>query len=121
MEHEEVKGQIQDIYHWLRDAKPGEIYVYATAISALTDNFKTFKLGREVWQLAVDGRIYLVQRRLIKPPYGVFDYIAIKASNPPVKKLVTLDYGDKRERGTGKYMPGVRKNARVDRTESVNV
>lgn|SRR5678816_4370325 len=112
---------IQDIYHWLRDAKPGEIYVYAPSIAALTDNYAAYKLSREVWQLAVDGRIYLVQRRLRPAPYGVFDYIAIKASDPPIKKLVTSDYGDKRQRGTGRYIPGARKNARVDKTESVNV
>jgi hypothetical protein len=77
---------------WLRQSKPGDKLVYATT-THLTAHFPTFKLAREVWQMAVQGHLYLVQYRIPNTVYGIFDYIAVKASYPPMKRLVTSDYG----------------------------
>lgn len=82
---------------WERQASPGDTYTYAT-VRHLTDSFLSRKIGIEAWKLALKGSIYLVQKRAPYTIPSMFDYIAIKASNPPIRSLVALDYGDPTER-----------------------
>lgn len=82
---------------WVRQAPPGAMYTYAT-VRHLTDSFMARKIGIEAWKMAVKGTIYLVQKRVPMSIPSMFDYIAIKASNPPIRSLITSDYGDPTER-----------------------
>jgi len=78
---------------WAKTAQPGDTYIYATVVH-LTDTYASRKIGQQAWSLAIEGTVYLVQRRV---PYAIpsmFDYIAIKASKPPVRRIVAQDYGD---------------------------
>lgn len=89
---------------WLKTAQPGEFYVYATA-RFLTDHYATRKIAIKAWKLAVDGRIYLVQRRVPNAIPSMFDYIAIKASISPPRNLVAVDYGDPIEMPRKRQLP----------------
>lgn len=84
---------IQEVYSWLHIAEPNDKFTYAI-LRCLTDDFAAYSLGREIWSMALAGRIYLVRRRVPYTLGGVFEYIAIRASNPPIRKLVARDYGD---------------------------
>ena len=78
---------------WIKTAQPNDFFVYATA-RFLTDHYATAKIARQAWKLAVEGRIYLVQRRVPHAIPSMFDYIAIKAGISPVRRIVAVDYGD---------------------------
>ncbi len=78
---------------WIKTARPGDTYVYAT-VTHLTDTYASRKIGVQAWKLAIEGAIYLVQHRVQYTIPSVFEYIAIKASRPPVRRLVAQDYGD---------------------------
>ena len=87
------------LLEWLRAAKHGMYHVYYTGAgldgSELTNQTNIWKLKQLTWKLAVDGRIYLVQRKLRIDRY---EYRAIKASSPPpIKRLIPFDYAVKGE------------------------
>lgn len=85
--------QALSLSEWVKVALPGEQYVYTTA-RHLTDEYATRKIGNLAWDFALRGAIYLVQKRVPYSTPSMFDYIAIKASYPPIKSLVAVDYGD---------------------------
>ena len=91
--HDITKKVATSVYDWLSTSEPGSMYVYATC-SALTDSGATYRIAKEMWALALEGRLYLVRKRLSHTTPSTFEYIAIKASDPPVRRLVTKDYGD---------------------------
>lgn len=78
---------------WVKIAQPNDFFIYATA-RHLTDNYAARKIGQQAWKFAIEGKVYLVQRRIEHTTPSMFDYIAIKASISPVRRIVAMDYGD---------------------------
>lgn len=98
---------------WVKTAQPNDFFVYATA-RFLTDHYASRKIAIQAWKLAVEGRIYLVQRRV---PYSIpsmFDYIAIKAGISPVRSLVAVDYGDPIEMPTKRKLTPIESKVEVE-------
>lgn len=101
---------------WAKIAQPNDFFVYATA-RFLTDHYAVRKIAIQAWRLAVEGRIYLVQRRVPHSIPSMFDYIAIKAGISPIRRLVAVDYGDPVELDVIRRKPIVQSEVK---TEQVN-
>ncbi len=86
---EEYSIEFKKVDKWLKESIPLDQYVYAKACS-LTDTGVTYRLGRYMWELALKGRIYLVRRKISDTRPSIYEYIAIRASKPPVKSLLPL-------------------------------
>lgn len=71
---------------WLVSAKPNQQFVYYEGMS-LTDTLLSVVIQKALWSHACRGYVYLVQKKL---RVGLYMFIAIKASSPPIKKLVPL-------------------------------
>jgi hypothetical protein len=71
-----------DLGFWLNSSAPGDRVIYHTA--AIMDRRNTSGDTRSllyaVWQAAVDGRVYLTQKRIGHHPKSMFEFIAEKAS-----------------------------------------
>jgi len=76
---------LADIITFLRNARPGDRYCYATAYN-LVDTLLTREIQKETYGLATRGLVYLVQRRVDR--MGLFDYFIIKASKSPITSLI---------------------------------
>jgi len=71
---------------WIKTSKPLTRYVYHIGFSP-TDSILSKEMGATAWKRACMGDIYLVQRKI--QPYK-YEFIAIKASSPPIRKLIPL-------------------------------
>ena len=94
------------IDNWLSTGGIHTHFVYAIA-SHLTETYVDGNIGRYMWKLAIQGRVYLFQRKIKTPTYSCFEYTAIKADTPPIRSLVAKDFGgnDKEYRKSKKGMP----------------
>ena len=70
-------------FKWFEAARPNDVIVYytgelASAIELSDKNVREFLLDikETVWQYAVDGKLYLFQKKL---ETGRYEYIAVKA------------------------------------------
>ena len=93
------------INKWLSIGGVHTSFVYARA-GHLTENYVDGNIGRYMWKLAVQGRVYLFQRRIVGQRHTLFEYTAVKADSPPIFRMVTRDYGynDKEHRKSKKGM-----------------
>lgn len=73
---------------WIANGKPNEKFIYITGYSA-SDTIVSSEIASYVYKQAVKGSVYLVRRRCSEDR-RYFDYIAVKASNPPLKSLLPL-------------------------------
>lgn len=73
-----------DINVFLQTASPHEMFLYYSGY--LYDNLLGRALGKEIYNFAIKGKVYLVQKRSAK--YLGYDYFMIKASKQPVISLV---------------------------------
>ena len=86
---------VEHFHLWLRFAKPNDSIVYYRG-ETLTFSLMTVQIKRETWDKALEGLVYLVQRKL---GVGNYEYIAIRASSSPVVKFIPVaDGGSKIER-----------------------
>lgn len=69
---------------FLKQATPNSLFNYYSGY--LYDNVLGRALGKEIYKLAIAGKVYLVQRRSVNFPG--YDYFMIKASKQPVISLV---------------------------------
>lgn len=79
---------ISKFINWELTASPMDKFIYYTGFS-LTDSIMSLDIKEVTWKFAVEGKIYLLQAR--SKSWKLFDFIAIKATNPPVIKLVPLN------------------------------
>lgn len=79
---------------WVRHANPLDRFTYYIGFG-LTDSLLATNVRKHVYKSAIVGEIYLVQKRDREYP-GHFEFIAIRASKPPVYKL--LPFSDERVR-----------------------
>jgi hypothetical protein len=77
--------ELSEFKHFILNAKPNEKFLYYSGLT-LTDSIMAKELKKLTYNHASKGDIYLVQKRF----QDVFDFIAIKASRPPVYRLVPL-------------------------------
>lgn len=78
--------ELSELKHFILNAKPNDKFLYYSGIT-LTDTIMARELKKLTYTHASKGDIYLVQKRF----QDVFDFIAIKASRPPVYRLVPLN------------------------------
>lgn len=83
------------------NAPPLERFIYYTGLH-LTDTILSREVKKLTYELAVNGKVYLVQKKCYSV-FGEYDFIAIKASKPPVHKLVPLSDVKLRELGRTVY------------------
>lgn len=84
----------EEFNEWLRVSKPNDRFIYFRG-ETLTYSHMSNKIRQETWHKAVIGDVYLVQRKLA---LGQYEFIAIKASNPPITRLVPFDERPERNR-----------------------
>lgn len=82
---------VEEFGSWLSNSKPNDKYIYYKG-ETLTFSHLTNKIRKETWDRAIEGRIYLLQRKI---SVGVYEFIAVKASYPPLDRLVPI--GEKSE------------------------
>ena len=76
---------------WLKTAKPNSKYTYHLGFS-LTDSLLSAEIRKIAWNMACKGDIYLVQKKIQRYEYK---FIAVKASSPPIKRLVPFTESNK--------------------------
>jgi hypothetical protein len=81
-------AEIPDMHKFLVVAKPNDTFTYFIGHD-LSDSIMSRKIANITYNYAVKGMVYLVRKRY-KNDKSLFEYIAIKASSPPSKKLVPL-------------------------------
>lgn len=81
---------VEEFNEFLTTAFPNDRAIYHTG-SGLTNTTYMLVLKHTVWQMAIKGHVYLVQKKLESDKY---QFIAIKASENPNKKLIPFPYGD---------------------------
>jgi hypothetical protein len=81
-------AEIPDIHKFLVSAKSNNVFTYFIG-QDLSDSIMSRKVANMVYNYAVNGMVYLVRKRY-KNDRSLFEYILIKASSPPSKKLVPL-------------------------------
>jgi hypothetical protein len=81
-------AEIPDIHKFIIVAKPNDRFSYYIG-QDLSDSIMSRKVATMIYDYAVKGIVYLVRKRY-KNDRSLFEYIAIKASSPPNKKLVPL-------------------------------
>ena len=69
---------------WLTFSSPNERYSYYIG-ERLSESILGTRIGKKLMNDAENGKVYLFQRKINN---GMYDHIAIKASYPPVKRLV---------------------------------
>ncbi len=80
MEYEECVR----LHNFILNANPNQKHIYYVGMHA-RDSHLSEQLQKLAWEYALKGKIYLVQER--KQAF-MFRYIAIKASSPPIGKLL---------------------------------
>lgn len=78
---------INKLKEFIDTSKPNDKFIYYIGIG-VTDSILSNEIGRFIYDQSVRGRVYLVTRRVYG--YPEFEFIAIKASSPPVYKLLPL-------------------------------
>lgn len=78
---------VDEFNEWFKSAKPNDKYIYFRG-ETLTFSHMSNKIRQETWYKAVIGEVYLLQRKL---GLGKYEFIAVKASNPPIVRLVPFD------------------------------
>ena len=78
--------ELTTLNEWVERAKPNEKFIYYTGQS-VQDTVLSREVGKQVYQYAMRGLVYLVQLRSSNY-YFDFDHYLIKASSPPVYQLV---------------------------------
>ena len=71
---------------WIDTAQPNSKIIYFTG-QGIGDSILSTQIGNYVYQESTKGKVYLVRKRTHEM-LGEFDYMCIKASRPPVDKLV---------------------------------
>lgn len=75
-----------ELESFVQNASPNNRFIYYKGYS-LTDTILACQLRKLTYQFALEGKVYLVQKK-----HGFyFEFIAIKASTPPVIKLVPFN------------------------------
>lgn len=83
--------ELSELQKFVDTAKPREMFRYYTG-PCIQNSLLAKNIGSVAYDEASRGNIYLVQkRRSDHTPY--FDYFAIKASKPPVYRLIPLPVG----------------------------
>ncbi len=93
--------ELKEFVDWFEKANPGDTYTYFNGDLAYAQSTTTARqtaIKMVTWQYAVEGKIYLYQRRM---PDDSRDYIAYKPRRV-IQKLIALDYGTKRYKWNGK-------------------
>jgi hypothetical protein len=85
LELEDCKGFIK----WYNNAVPNAMHVYHTGFIGMDGSNSPLK--HLVWQYAVAGRVYLVQKKLFDLFMPEYKYIAIKAKER-IPRLIADDY-----------------------------
>lgn len=86
---------VETFLAWVKSAKPNERIIYYRG-ETLTFSLMTVQIKRETWDKALEGLVYLVQRRLGP---GKYEFIAIRSSETPNDKLIPIaDAGSRIER-----------------------
>lgn len=80
-------NHMQKFHDWHEIAKPCDRFEYHRG-AGLFSSILSFKMRDYIWTMALEGKIYLVQKRHGNDDYS---YIAIKASNPPKESLIPND------------------------------
>ena len=83
----------EELNLFLKEAAPLAKFVYYSGY--LESHLLGRALGGEIYEKATKGIVYLVRQRSVQ--HQGFDYICIKASRPPVFKLVPLSDQKKAE------------------------
>lgn len=87
MRHDGIASpDIKEITTFVDKATPNDKFTYYTGFN-LKDSLLSEQLQMMVYKYSVRGSVYLVQGRHRLYP-GMFNYIMIKASYPPLSKLV---------------------------------
>lgn len=86
---------------WIRESPPRAKCSYYEGMS-LTDTLMSNEIRKIVWDYACKGLCYLVQK---KHRVNVYEFIAIKASSPHIKRLVPLYDGTWKTRTLTKPKP----------------
>lgn len=73
-----------NLHNFILNASPNQRHIYYVGMHA-RDSHLSEQLQKLAWEYALKGKIYLVQER--KQAF-MFRYIAIKASSPPIGKLI---------------------------------
>jgi len=74
-----------DFAQWFSEASFGDNYIYTVDVSFFEPKSSVKKLA---WEYAIDGKIYITQKRLGD---GLYMYLALKAKHK-LTKLVPWDY-----------------------------
>lgn len=86
---------IEELNNFMTNALPNDRCVYHTGAS-LTSTTYLMMLKYTIWEMAIKGFVYLVQKKLGPDKY---EFMAIKASENPDKRLIPLPVHDDRPRG----------------------
>lgn len=89
---------IKDLNYFVANALPNEKFIYYSGY--LEEHLLGRALGKDIYNMAVKGLVYLVRSRSAR--YIGFDYYMIKASKKPVIKLVPFTEAKLAEMGRGK-------------------
>jgi len=96
--------EIDELKQWVLNALPNQKYIYFSGWS-LSANLLSNVVRELTYEYARKGEVYLVQYR----NQDVTDYIAVKASRPPVFKLLPLtDNRQNRQRATREVLQWMR-------------
>ena len=91
--------EVENFEQFIRTAHYPQTFEYYFGFS-LTDTIMSNQLRKLAYRYAMDGKIYLVQKKINHS----FIFIAIKASVPPVIKLIPISDEKFRERQYRKGM-----------------
>jgi hypothetical protein len=80
--------ELSEFRQFVDTAMPGSQFPYMIVGHAHV-TILSGMMAKHAWEWAVAGKIYLVQKRIHKLA-GQFEYIAVKASPKPIKKLMPL-------------------------------
>lgn len=86
IEEENKQSIVEKFIHWSDNAKPGDVYSYYEGYN-LSDSILGREIRKVTYRFSVMGEVYLVQSRR-RDRLGVFIWHAIKASKPPVYRLL---------------------------------
>ena len=91
---------MSDFKQWITVALPNDKYIYCVGWH-LTETIMSEKLRDLAYDYSTKGELYLVQEKT--QDRGLINYTAIKASKPPIQKLVPLAITGIRDRQETKH------------------
>lgn len=83
---EDTQPSVDQFVKWCDNAKPGDKFIYYTGFN-LSDTILAKEIRKATYRFSVMGEVYLVQGRCPRR-LSVFNWYAIKASKPPVFRLL---------------------------------